>query len=250
MYSYRAHVYEQYHAAIEQAVELVLCHARMPATGHPDSGATVTERQKFDQRLAATQAAMERLDRAVLGLRAMLPAEIRTAGSLSRHLHWSRRRLREQQPEECMGDARDILVQDLPHLLEAFNAWYEQHSQLDPTLSARLQPLVRAGHINSAVHVSWVVFKTRCVEAFDLSPDLDGWKLTEKLFGDDGVMQDRMSRTERQGYGHLLKGLYTLSRNPNAHNDVAANPAEADAVMILVSRALSRLEEERESSRR
>jgi len=110
MYSYRAHVYEQYHAAIEQAVELVLCHARMPVTGHPDSEATEAERQKFDQRLAAAQAALEELDQAVSRLRAALPKEIRAAGSLSRHLYWSRLRLREQRPEECSGDARDILV--------------------------------------------------------------------------------------------------------------------------------------------
>jgi len=110
--------------------------------------------------------------------------------------------------------------------------------------------LVRAGHVNSAVREAGAVFKTRCVEAFDLSPDLDGWKLTEQLFGDDGVMTDRMSRPERQGYGHLLKGLYALTRNPMAHNDAPPNPAEADAVMTLVSQALRRLEEERELSRR
>ena len=239
-------MYERYHAAIEQAIELVLCHASILSNGPLHSEATKAEQDRFAKRLTATRTALDQLERAVAELKAVLPIEARNTEGLDRHLYWSSKRLRERQPEECAGDARDILVQDLPHLLTKFNSWYEKQSQLDPLLSTRLQPLVRAGHTNSAVREAWAVFKTRCIDAFDLPAEIDGWRLAERLFGDNGVMQDRMNDSERRGYQHMLKGLYALSRNPIAHNDSPPNPAEADAVLTLVSRTLARLEEARQ----
>lgn len=80
------------------------------------------------------------------------------------------------------------------------------------------------------------------VTAFGLAPSLDGHDLANALFGYSGVTVGILSNSDREGYLNLFKGLYTLIRNPVAHNDLPSNPAEAEAVIALVSSAMMKIE--------
>ena len=118
-----------------------------------------------------------------------------------------------------------------------------KHSQskVDPDLSIRLAPLVMAGQLNAAQREAWAVFKSRMVGAYSLSEDLDGHKLADALFGSGGATSPYLPEGERRGYLNLLKGLYTLYRNPVVHNEAQLSPDEADAILTLVNAALVRL---------
>ena len=80
------------------------------------------------------------------------------------------------------------------------------------------------------------------VSLFNLSDGLDGDRLAGKLFGSEGITTRILEDREREGYLHLFKGLYALSRNPITHNDVPVNPEETEAVLALLNSALVRIE--------
>ncbi len=80
------------------------------------------------------------------------------------------------------------------------------------------------------------------VELFHLPADTDGDKLAGKLFGGESVTTQFLAAHEREGYLHLFKGLYALSRNPVAHNDVPPSPEETEAVLALLNSALVSIE--------
>ena len=80
------------------------------------------------------------------------------------------------------------------------------------------------------------------VKAFNLPTDLDGERLAVKLFGPDGATASIFDSEVREGYLNLFKRLYALSRNPTTHNDVLPDPQKAEAVLALISSALSEIE--------
>ena len=56
-------------------------------------------------------------------------------------------------------------------------------------------------------------------------------------------MVNLLTENERKGYLNLFKGLYTLYRNPIAHNDIQPNPEEVDAVLVMINAALVKIEQ-------
>ncbi len=247
MYSYRVRVYDLFHAAHRKAVQLVLSHAKCPPPPRrPRFTAVETpedEQKAFDEGLRAVEDAFGELEQAIEELRAVLPKELRHAGYLGRHLMFTRDYLRKKSPDSCAHDADDILHRDLPLLIERFDAWYQAQSRLDPELLQQLEAFTQLAHVNSAVREGWASFKTRSVGSFDLSENIDGAKLAVQLFGSSGVLRDSLSDKDCEAYLSLLRGLYSVSRNPVVHNDAAPNPAVADAVLTLLSYVLARLED-------
>ncbi|MCY4618263.1 MAG: hypothetical protein OXD50_06885 [Chloroflexi bacterium] len=245
MYSYRVRVYDLFHAAHRKAVQLVLSYANCPppprrprftAVETPDD-----EQQAFDEGLRAVEDSFAETEQAIEDLRTVLPEEVRNAGKLGQHLMFTRHYLSEKSPDRCAHDADDILLRDLPLLIERFDAWYQAQSRLDPELLQRLEAFTQLAHVNSAVREGWASFKTRSVRSFDLSENVDGARLAVQLFGSSGVLRDSLSDKDCEAYLNLLRGLYSVSRNPVVHNDASPNPAVADAVLTLLSYVLARL---------
>ncbi len=249
MYSYRVQVYDLYHAAHRKAVQLVLSHAKCPPSPmRPRFTAVKTpdeEQQAFDKGLRAVEDAFEELNQAVEELRAALPKEVRHVGHLGRHLMFTRHYPDKKSPDTCAHDAADILLRDLPLVLERFDAWYETQSRLDAALILQLEAFTQLAHVNSAVREGWAAYKSRSVGGFDLSQDIDGEKLAIQSFGSSGVLRGPLSDKDCEAYLNLLRGLWAVGRNPVVHNDAAPNPAVADAVLTLLSYVLARLEDAR-----
>lgn len=247
MYSYRSRVYDLYHAAHGKAVQLVLSHADCPPRPRRPRFTAVeipeAEQQAFDEGLRAVEEAFGELENAIEDLHAVLPEDVQYAGSLGRHLMFTRYYLDRKSPDGCAHDADDILHRDLPLLLERFDDWYQTQSRLDLELLRRLEAFTQSAHVNSAVREGWAAFKTRSVESLGLSEDVDGARLAVKLFGSQGVLRASLGNKECEAYLNLLRGLYAVSRNPVVHNDAAPNPAVADAVLTLLSYVLARMED-------
>ena len=240
MITYQSYVYSQAISAASQAIKLALSLAQcVSQQDHPEYEDLVRDQ------LSNLQSQFAVLQDAANKLLSALPAEIRsqqnTRHGLLRHIYWIRIWLDKGQPEECAGDPLDIAEDDLPRLLSKFDQWYERQSPVDQEFADRIGRFVADGELNTAVREAWVIFKTRMVERYELSQDLDGHRLADELFGPNGKAAPILEYRERQGYLNLFKGLYTLSRNPVAHNDVAPSPRETDAVLALIDSALGRL---------
>jgi len=188
----------------------------------------------------------ESLRRAIYELLAALPSEVREASekgtSLLRHLGWIQKRFNEHSPLSAAGDPVDIVRVDLPGVLAIFNDWYSRRSPIDSDLHERLAPYIAAGQLSAAERESWIVFKSRVVSTFGLPEDVDGHRLADALFGQPDVTANLLSSQQRVGYLNLFKGLYTLFRNPVAHNDIQANPEEIEAVIALLNSFLAQVE--------
>lgn len=237
MSAYRNAVLDRYHAAIAQASVFALELAKwMAGTTFTDGGEYVYP--EFD---AALGKQYEDLLRAVESLEEILHFNPRDQSSLGRHLRFARYYLDKGQPQNCFGDARDLIVQDLPKVLELFDEWYMSHSHIDQRFMERLRAEIDHGNEN-AIREAWPVFKTRMVAAFDIPDSLDGEKLINYLFGPKGKAAALFDDSEREGYLHLLKGLWSFNRNQTVHNDVPPNPAGADAVVTLLGTVLARIE--------
>ena len=234
MSSYRAHVYSLYTTALVKAAMVLVAHEECVR----DCSECAESPEAFEdlrERFSDLQTAVEALFAAV-------PAEVVIAGNLQRHMYFGNRYINiEDRPSGWGDDARLILKHDLPTVLDAFNGWYETASEVDPELMTRLLPFNSASHINSATREAWPIFKTRMTEAYGLPDNVDGHELVERLFGDDAPAVSSLSERERRGYCNLFKGLYTLYRNPVAHNDQEPNPAATDAVIALIGICLSRI---------
>ena len=127
--------------------------------------------------------------------------------------------------------------------LKQFDKWYASQLALDQDLSARLMPYIESGQMDAAVRAAWPIFKTRMVDRFGISEEIDGHRLVVEVFGSDGATAGLLPAKEREGYLNLFKGLYALSRNPLSHNDMRANPAEVEAALLLISTTLTMVEQ-------
>lgn len=242
MLTYRCYVYKLAMAASADATKLAISLSRHVS---PLNSPEYREQVKEDlpdllREAADLQASVDKLLTA-------LPSDIRNAvqegrTKIRRHLYFINHWLDESSPAGCVQDPIDIARLDLPALLALFDEWYERQSPGSAQLPDRLAPLVTTGQLNAAVREAWAIFKSRMVDLFRVSDELDGHRLVNELFGTNGATASLLSDSDRQGYANLLKGLYTLNRNPITHNDMPSNPEEVDAVLALVNSALSRIE--------
>ena len=177
-----------------------------------------------------------------------LPSEVgETVGSgrsdLRRHLYFIDYRLNLGQPRGCMKDPIDIAKLDIPGALGLFDDWHDRHSPGSERLAERLRPFISTGELNAALREVWAIFKSQMVDQFQVSDELDGHQLVDHLFGRNGATASVLSDRDRRAYANLLKGLYTLYRNPVVHNDTAVNPETTDAVFALINATLTSIDE-------
>ena len=242
MLTYRGYVYTLTMAASADATALALSLAHcVSLTNQPD----YRERTRDD--LHSLDRDADRLRNSVDKLLTALPPDAREAvqegrTGLLRHLSFIEYWLGKNSPISCAQDPVDIATHDLPAVLALFDDWYEHHSPGSASLPNRLAPFITTGQLNAAVREAWAIFKSRMVDLFGLPDELDGHRLFDKLFGTNGATVGLLSDSDRQGYANLFKGLYTLNRNPISHNDMPSNPEEAEAVLALVTSALSTIE--------
>ena len=237
--TYHSHIYDLAMSASGEAMALGLALSRYVAD-HPTS----SDRDDSKQELENLRNRAATLRQAVDKLLSALPSDAgMKSGSLRRHLRFVDYYLDADSPSSCAHDPVDIVGSDLPNLLKQFDKWYASQSALDSELSTRLMPHITSGQLNAAVRAAWPIFKTRMVERFGISSEIDGHKLVVAIFGPDGATAGLLPGQERDGYLNLFKGLYTLSRNPASHNDIHPNPAEADAALVLISTTLTKVEQ-------
>ena len=244
MLTYRSHVYSLAMAASSEATSLALSLAELgPDTRSPEYDNRVGE--AMPSLIGGAASLGEAIDKFLSALPAELQENNRGEDGLRRHLYWINRRFNEGIPTCCTEDPIDIAKVDIPSVLTGFEKWYAERCRPDRKLESRVRPLIEAGQLNSALREAWAIFKTRMVEVFGVSGDIDGHQLADTLFGSSGPMVDLLTESDRKGYLNLFKGLYTLYRNPVAHNDIKPNPEEVDAVLMLVNAALSKIERAR-----
>ena len=248
MLAYRTHIYSLAMAASAEVTKFAVDLSNFLADRQLSSDRQGT----LNQHLPELKINAQSLRSAVNKLERALPAEVRediVKTYLRQHLYWIGRRLNEGLPAACVNDPIDIVSRDLPDVLRLFERWYERQSPTHDALSARVNPQIENGELNSALREAWPFFKTRMVEAFELDDDLDGEKLATKLFGNTGATSELLPSVEREGYMNLFKGLYALNRNPVSHNDVKTNPEYAAAVLALINATLLRIEDALDQSK-
>ena len=240
MLTYRSYVHSLAMSASAEATTLALLLAGLvPYKKSPEYNDRVSE--AMPSLIGAAGSLREAIDKLLSALPTELEGNDRGDRGLHRHLYWINRRLTEGIPTACVQDPIDIAGADLPSVLERFERWYEKQARFDGNLENRLRPLIAAGQLNSALREAWAIFKTRMVGTLGVSEDLDGHQLADALFGSNGPLVNLLTETDRKGYLSLFKGLYTLYRNPVAHNDIQPNPEEVDAVLMLVNAALVKI---------
>lgn len=159
------------------------------------------------------------LEAAHQALEEILPAEV-ASGNLSRHIRFLGYYLKQNHPEHCRDDIRDICQIDLPRLERAIQDHTADVSQHDSEFLERVGPLIRDQHLDSAVRLAFVILKERLVRKFDLSPELDGADLANTVFGTNGPLAGQINDAERRAMRNLLDGLYGVFRNRYGHRDV------------------------------
>lgn len=234
MHSYRTHVYDLYVTAVGKAASVAVAYAEC-LQYDPKS-------EEFSTVLAEFQARRSELERALDSLDDAFPDDVKWLGEARRHIWWSRHWIDKlRHPSGWRSDPQIIIEHDLPAAMDAFNTWYETASQIDGDYTKRLREFRSSAQINSAHREAWAIFKTRATQLFDLPDDLDGYRLVGRLFGDEQPAASTLTAKERRGYRELMKGLYTLYRNPVSHNDSDPNPAVTDAVTTLIGTCLARI---------
>ncbi len=242
MLTYRARIYTLAMAASAEATKLALALSRCVG----DQQVATDSQGVFAAHLPDLTSQTTALRAAVDEFKGALPLEVK--GEVEEHTHLQRHLwfidhwLQKKEPASCAHDPVDIVSIDLPKALGIFEEWYSAHSPPHEILNSRLEPHVANGQLNAAVREAWVIFKTRMVELFNLPAETDGDKLAGQLFGGKSVTTQFLDAQEREGYLHLFKGLYALSRNPVAHNDVPPNPEQTEAVLALLNSALMSIE--------
>lgn len=237
--TYPSHIYDLAMSASGEAMALGLALSHYVADDYSSGG-----RDNSKQELERLRNQAATLRQAVDKLLSALPSDAGINSSkLRAHLGWIEYWLEKRSsPISCTQDPIDIVRSDIPGVLKQFDNWYASQSALDQELSTRLMPHITSGQLNDAVRAAWPIFKTRMVKRFGISKEIDGYKLVVTIFGPDGATAGLLPDKEREGYLNLFKGLYALSRNPLSHNDIHPNPAEADAVLVLISTTLTRVE--------
>ena len=248
MLTYRTHVYALAMAVSAEATTLALSLGECVAAQQVASDRRAITKEYLPDLRSKESSLRAAIDKLCEALPSEARSEILGATNLMRHLGFIKYWLDQNSPGACLGDPIDILKLDLPGVLERFEKWYERQSPTDTMLDDRVQPHIAAGQFRTALRDAWPLFKTRMVEAFELSNDLDGDRLVGKVFGSNGATVGLLPNDEREGYLNLFKGLYTISRNPVAHGDVPENPEESSAILALINSALLRIEDARRTS--
>lgn len=210
--------------------------------------AAVRFRDRFDARAPAQElladirlltAAYERLAEAYPG--------VRNCEGPARHLYWCSYYLEKGDAQGCGFDPESLCTSDIEKIETSFRDWSTSGEQIDPELYLRIAPPLKRCELDSALRRAFIVLKERMVSVSGLGAGLDGPALVNKLFAAKGVFQEGLGSERCQALRNFLSGIYSLFRNPHAHNDVQTSFVEADAALSAINWAMFELEELRVS---
>lgn len=171
-----------------------------------------------------------------------LPQEVGLDSSLERHLYFMKKRLGEEKPELCQQDIEDICSDDITKLEKSFRDWCGSSIHYDQELRDKISELLLQREYDSAIRKAFVILKSRLVDKFGVSRNLDGNDLVNQIFGKLGAAADTLNASERQAMRDLLAGLYGVFRNKYGHQDVEAPWHEADAILSMVNFVLKEID--------
>lgn len=176
------------------------------------------------------------------GLITLLPERVGDLGNFGRHLYFLDYWLSRGAADSCRGDIDDILRLDLPALEEGFRDWCANAEHYDEALASAVGDLIARREYDSAVRKAFVILKSRLVNTFRASPEMDGEQLVNSIFGGTATLTG-LEDSERQAIRNLLSGLYGVFRNRVAHTDVVIQYSEADAVIGMINHVLKQIPE-------
>ncbi len=247
MLTYHSHVHGLVRDITASASRLLVLLSKCVTT-HDGSSATTFDKLKPD-----ILAECEVLKVATSKLLEALPENLKTSKScdgLKRHANFIEHWIRKDKPESCLHDPVDILSDDLPGIVRAFDGWYDSKVVPYPELQKRLSRHIQADDMTSAVREGFAFWKTRVVEMFDLSDDIDGSRLATRLFDDLESATEGLSDQQRKACKNLYTSLYTLMRNPSSHGDIVLDRRLSEGGLILLVWLLTVLEEAGQNRRR
>ena len=92
------------------------------------------------------------------------------------------------------------------------------------------------------VQLTECVANPATVEQFGLPDDLDGHRLSNRLFNDGDATVAILTEQQRRACGNLYTSLYTLLRNPPSHGDVHLDRQLSEGGLTLLAWLLAVLE--------
>lgn len=116
---------------------------------------------------------------------------------------------------------------------------------LDREIAEKCEALA-ATDLRSALARAFLILKNRLSSAFELGDNLDGEDLVNKIFGTNGILAstatDDAKKKENLALRDLLAGLFKVFRNKYSHADVIPPWYEAQAVLLMMTFALTHLD--------
>lgn len=231
MFGYRAYVFQRYLDCMNEALTL-----RQQLVGEQGTDALATLREGAASLRARVEALKICLPDDVLDELKAQPRQIE--GDLA----WLDDGLRRPNLNTARGAVIDIVERRGPQIWRSFDDWCDANTRQDAEFHQRVERLLNIGQADSAVRKAWAVFKSRVTRQFDLPSDIDGEKLATRLFGGEGATKPLLPGPEREGYLRLVQGLYALHRNEIVHNDISADLGATEALLVLLSGILVRLQ--------
>ena len=105
-------------------------------------------------------------------LRALLPEDVRNAGSIGRHLAWMIDWLKKDNSSSCRQDIVDICERDLDDLEKAFVEWYRRPGHYDKELIDKVGDLVARREFDSAIRKGFVILRERLAKKYGITDGL------------------------------------------------------------------------------
>lgn len=163
-------------------------------------------------------------------------------GNLGRHLTFLVRNLKKGLKQSCSQDIRDIIFFDLPQLFNKLLSLPEEHEDFDPAIKTSIFPLLDGGHYDSAIRKVFVLLTDRIRRKFNVTEQLDGEDLINRIFGGKSTVQMNIDENIKQSLRNLLSGFYGIFRNKFAHNAIDPKQSEVKAVLEMANAILLEIE--------
>lgn len=194
-------------------------------------------RQKFQANAPAAELLHEVATLKTLheNLEQILPAGVKGVGNFARHIAWIEKNIKRDALACSEGDFKDLCEHDIPEIEAAFKKWCQDPQHFDRELDEGVTNLLMRQENDSAVRKAFVILKERLVKRFGGNKDSDGLDLVNQIFGSKGSLAGKVDDSTLQAYRNLLAGLYGISRNKFAHQNVTTPRYEAEGLIGMIN---------------
>jgi len=186
------------------------------------------------------------------------PKDIYKVGDLVRHSGWLAKWIRENKPDNCIGDISEICYTDiflaeemyLHHLTDTNDASekYYDWQNIHPIILKIAQPRFESLHFADAVEASFKEINDLIKKKYKAltKKEIDGNDLMRKAFTSSPNNEftplfnladnsTNSGKNIQQGYMDIFAGAMQGIRNPKAHENMNINPDEAWEMIVLAS---------------